>query len=124
MSGIFVGLNSHIMEGFDSVLTSVAADTGVDGTPVLRRGALAVHHVARLPDDGRQACPPLRGDRVGREPDAHHHDFRHQRRRLSRSGFGCHHRPAGRIQRRRVDLGAAGYGLGKGSSTWGEALLL
>lgn len=28
MSGIFVGLNSHIMEGFDSVLTSVAADTG------------------------------------------------------------------------------------------------
>jgi hypothetical protein len=63
MSGIFVGLNSHIMEGFDSVLTSVAADTGVDGTPVLRRGALAVHHVARLPDDGRQACPPLRGDR-------------------------------------------------------------
>ncbi|HDR2390380.1 TPA: type IV secretion system protein [Enterobacter roggenkampii] len=28
MSGIFVGLNSHIMEGFDSVLNGVAATTG------------------------------------------------------------------------------------------------
>ncbi|EPB9080493.1 hypothetical protein ACRT5Q_004379 [Escherichia coli] len=113
MSGIFVGLNSHIMEGFDSVLTSVAADTGGWMAHLFSIAVLSLYITWR-------AYQTMAGKLV-RPFEEIVWDVS---RRLSRSGFGCHHRPAGRIQRRRVDLGAAGYRLGKGSSTWGEALLL
>ncbi|MEG9308019.1 type IV secretion system protein [Klebsiella pneumoniae] len=125
MSGIFVGLNSHIMEGFDSVLTSVAADTGGWMAHLFSVAVLSLYITWRayqtmagklvrpfeeiVWDVSRMLIIMIFVTNAGGYLDL---------------GFGCHHRPAGRIQRRRVDLGAAGYRLGKGSSTWGEALLL